>query len=200
MEMLAPWRRLNRGAGEGGGIPRPDFFAVETKDVADSSGRDCSGRRTGTYLTFNSYACCDGIQQRDNFGIYFGKDKFLAPNTVQKFLTPFPSHSINLQTRTADLARGWPTYRARVMHYSRGRNPMHCIIGCRAISIRSRDQKRSCRDKARITPDMLIYARPTAKLATLSGSPDPDRDNSTAKKLTPDNTTSRGTPSALGGT
>ncbi|RWV95828.1 hypothetical protein GW17_00041507 [Ensete ventricosum] len=200
---------------------------------------------------------------------------------------------------------------------------MHCIIGCRAISIRSRDQKRSCRDKARITPDMLIYgrttlcrllghdkssnnilaleggpdiagtlstqqlredvpsvmqetsgitpqpspplplfcdgsppfhtpgqywrlfnvpelalpslnprgptvtpeafqgahqpssghsrnalsyhslhpvARPTAKLATLSGSPDPDRDNSTAKKLTPDNTTSRGTPSALGGT
>lgn len=63
-------RPLNTG--EGGGIPRPDFFAVETKDVADSTGR-----RTGTYLTFNSYACCDRTQRRGTFGISFGTRNFL---------------------------------------------------------------------------------------------------------------------------
>ncbi|RWW32879.1 hypothetical protein GW17_00002428 [Ensete ventricosum] len=56
----------------------------------------------------------------------------------------------------ADLAWGWPTYRARVTCRSKGRNPTHCIIGHRTITIRSQDQERSCHDRVRIKCDMPI--------------------------------------------
>ncbi|RWW85382.1 hypothetical protein BHE74_00005937 [Ensete ventricosum] len=103
----------------------------------------------------------------------------------------------------ADLAWGWPTYRARVTCRSKGRNPTHCIIGHRTITIRSQDQERSCHDRVRIKCDMPICdtdnhrrttvalniraggitniddkAHLTTKLAAHGGSPGPDKDNS----------------------
>ncbi|RWW52954.1 hypothetical protein BHE74_00040581 [Ensete ventricosum] len=55
-----------------------------------------------------------------------------------------------------------------VTYCSRGRNPTHCIIRCRAITIRPRDQERSCRNKARITRDMLIHDTDNRRRMTMT--------------------------------
>ncbi|RRT73007.1 hypothetical protein B296_00029975 [Ensete ventricosum] len=51
---------------------------------------------------------------------------------------------------------GMATYHARVMHHSMGKDLMHNIIGCCAVSIRSWDLERSYNDKARIARDLPV--------------------------------------------
>ncbi|RWV95177.1 hypothetical protein GW17_00042223 [Ensete ventricosum] len=95
----------------------------------------------------------------------------------------------------AYLARGYPTYRAQVMHRSRGINLIHGIIGRLMAPIRSRDQEMSYRDMTRITRYMLIHAGKRARKRNGTVSHHTSRGPSTGVRL---NLSNRGRVSILG--